>query len=229
MNSLLARVRSRDVSMDEARRNVRRLYSSLLAKIIDEQFTPIQSEVLTSMFEHNPKGVWKGPTPDLSVPVVVTAIARGGLLPGDACVDELALYGYRQKRLDCIMMNRTTDYTGHVSGVAVQGRKTGNSVKGAMVIFPDCVVATGCSMVKAQQIYEGMGGGAKRHIIVSLICTPRGAETIWTKFPDTIIYAVNVDPELDEHDYVLPGAGDMGNKLNGPSDLVITGLEQERA
>ncbi len=229
MNSLLARVRSKDVSMDEARRLVRRLYSFLLYTIMDVDFDHFETEIPTSMIEHNPKGVWKGPVTDYRVPVVVTAVARGGLLPGDACIDELALYGYKNMRLDCLMMNRTTDPNGHVTGVAVQGRKTGNSVKGAIVLYPDCMVATGGSMVKARDIYEDMGGSARRHIVASLICTPKGAETIWTKYPDTIIYTVNMDLELDDHDYILPGAGDMGNKLNGPSDLVITGLEQQKA
>ncbi len=223
---LLARVRSEDVASDEARQNVRQLYSHLTYEIVNDHLPQFKLEVRTSMFKYNPKGVWTGMAPDLRVPVVVTDIARGGMLPSETCINELSRLGF-QPRHDVILMNRTTDSSGHVNGVAVQGCKTGDSVKGAIVIYPDCMLATGGSVIKAIEINEKMTGPARCHIVIALICTRQGAENIWTKYPDTLIYTVNVDPELDEHDYILPGAGDMGNKLNGPSDLIITGLEQQ--
>lgn len=228
-NALLARVRGK-ISRDEARRLVRILYSWMMVEVVNRCFPTREVSIPTSMADsYGDDGVWHGTIPKPATQVVVLNIPRAGIVPAESVHDTLALLGIENVRADVMMMNRVSSPTdGHVTGVAVQGYKTGSSVQGAVVLYPDCMIATGASLLEAQRHYERLGGQALQHIVMALISAPRGLEAIAAAFPDTLIYTYAVDFGLTATDYILPGAGDMGEKLNGPSDACISqGVKQQ--
>lgn len=221
-DTLLARIRTDAMDKAGVRFTVGRLYQTLIKAAICNHAPKKDVAIPTSMAAYDPeRGIWRGQTLDTSVPIVISAIARGGLKPSDVVLDELAMYGFHNSRMDCLMLNRTTDpKDGHVTGVDIQGVKMGSSIEGAIVIYPDCMVATGGSLIKARAIYE-QHGRALKHIVCALICAPEGIAAVMNAYPDTWIYTVAVDVGLNDRQYILPGAGDMGNKSNGPSDFFV--------
>ncbi|MDO8626183.1 MAG: uracil phosphoribosyltransferase [Candidatus Magasanikbacteria bacterium] len=219
---MLARVRPKDASRDEARRWVRELYHLLTMEMINQLFLLREASVPTPLqTELGERGVWRGLVPNTQTSVVVTAIARGGLLPSDVVLDALTALGFENARMDILTMNRTTDATGHVNGVEIQGSKTGSTVNGAIVVYPDPMLATGGSLLRAVEHYASLPGTACWHVALSLIAAPEGAERFLNAIPNAHLFTGALDGGLTAYDYIWPGAGDMGNKLNGPSDAVI--------
>jgi uracil phosphoribosyltransferase len=138
-------------------------------------------------------------------------------------------------RQDHLFMSRTTDGDGHVSGVAWHDAKIGRDVDGRIVLFPDPMGATGASLVSALDHYKTrLEGTPARCIPMHLIVTPEYLRNVLRSHPETLIYALRVDrglsaPEvlatvpgtrwdeekgLDDHQYIVPGAGGVGEILN---------------
>ena len=51
--------------------------------------------------------------------------------------------------------------------------------------------------------------------IRSAVCAPPALQNLSDAFPDLIIYAGGIDPELDENGYIVPGLGDAGDRSFG--------------
>jgi uracil phosphoribosyltransferase len=122
-----------------------------------------------------------------------------------------------------------------VVGAGVGGAKIGGDVDGAIVLFPDPMGATGSSLSTAIELYKAkVPGEARRFICLNLIVTPEYLKRITTDHPDVAIYALRLDrgmspPEifdtvpgthwdresgLDENQYIVPGAGGLGEIMN---------------
>ena len=138
-------------------------------------------------------------------------------------------------RVDHIYMQRITDETGHVAGVETAGSKIGGSVDGATVIIPDPMAATGSSMAEVIDLYARRLDGTPAKIIVChLIVTPEYLRKIQSLPHHVTVCAMRVDrglsdPDvlasvpgtywervhgLDDHDYIVPGAGGLGELIN---------------
>ncbi len=82
------------------------------------------------------------------------------------------------------------------------------------VIIADPMLATGSTLLKVlDEVYKA--GRPKKVIVVSVISAPYGLNRVLSAFPDVIIYTVAVDPELNEHGYIVPGLGDAGDRAFG--------------
>lgn len=80
-----------------------------------------------------------------------------------------------------------------------------------LVLHP--MLATGNSAVAAvDRLKES---GAKRIRIVCLLATPRGIEKLRAHHPDVHVWTAAVDPELDAQGYIVPGVGDVGDRMYG--------------
>lgn len=80
-----------------------------------------------------------------------------------------------------------------------------------LVLHP--MLATGNSAVAAvDRLKES---GAKRVRIVCLLACPQGIETLHAHHPDVHIWTAAVDPELNEQGYIVPGVGDVGDRMYG--------------
>ncbi len=193
-------------------------------------------DVPTRMAESEPRAVLHEEYLDPEQKVIVVDVARGGMIPSHIFqLQLLELLPDEAIRVDHIYMQRITDETGHVAGVETAGSKIGGSVEGATIIIPDPMAATGASMAEVIDLYASrLEGTPARIIVCHLIVTPEYLRKI-TELPyDVTILAMRVDrglsdPDvleampgalwdrergLDDHDYIVPGAGGLGELIN---------------
>jgi uracil phosphoribosyltransferase len=168
--------------------------------------------------------------------VVTVGIARAGTIPSQIVYDLLnGLLDPSCVRQDHLFMSRTTDSQGHVTGATWHDAKIGRDVEGRTILFPDPMAATGSSLVSALDHYmtrlEGVPG---RCITMHLIVTPEYLRHVLTAHPHALVYALRLDRGmsddkvlatvpgthwaeergLDDHQYIVPGAGGIGEILN---------------
>jgi uracil phosphoribosyltransferase len=48
--------------------------------------------------------------------------------------------------------------------------------------------------------------------VVSIIASAPGVERVHREFPDVVIHAAAVDPELNDRKFIVPGLGDAGDR-----------------
>ena len=132
-------------------------------------------------------------------------------------------------------MSRTTDTQGHVTGATWHDAKIGRDVAGRTLLFPDPMAATGSSMVSALDHYKTrLEGVPATCITMHLIVTPEYLRNLLSAHPATLVYALRLDRGmsaddvlstmpgtrwseergLDDHQYIVPGAGGIGEILN---------------
>ena len=90
------------------------------------------------------------------------------------------------------------------------------SLDGKTLIIADPMLATGGSMELAYKAL--LSHGTPKHIhIASVIAAKEGIDHIRATFPDdkTTIWCGAIDPELNEHKYIVPGLGDAGDLCFG--------------
>jgi uracil phosphoribosyltransferase len=74
-------------------------------------------------------------------------------------------------------------------------------------------LATGNSAVAAvDRLKEA---GAKDVRLVSLLVTPQAANRLRAHHPDVHIWTAAIDDAIDEQGYILPGLGDVGDRMYG--------------
>lgn len=77
----------------------------------------------------------------------------------------------------------------------------------------DPMLATGGSAIEA--INQLKKRGIKAITFVCLVAAPEGVKSLHAQHPDVEIYAANLDRELNEQGYILPGLGDAGDRMFG--------------
>ena len=212
------------------------LYDWLLTAVCSRERATTQVDWPTRMEEFNAEGRYIGEVIDREQSVVVSSVARGGVLPGARWFAGLNyLLNPVKVRQDHIFMERVTDDDGHVSGVDVSGSKMGGPVDGATVFIPDPMGATGGSMVETMRIYSDQVAGTPRRLVsIHLIVTPEFLRRVMTDFPDARVYTIRLDRGLspadvladvpgarwdeerglNENQYIVPGAGGLGELMN---------------
>lgn len=117
----------------------------------------------------------------------------------------------------------------------MSGHKIGGPIQDAFVLIPDPMGATGGTVTRAVELYkEHVPGKAKKFISLHLVVTPEYIRRVSQEHPDIVIYALRLDrglsssqalnslpgtyPDeekgLNEKDYIVPGAGGIGEILN---------------
>ena len=90
------------------------------------------------------------------------------------------------------------------------------SVEGKTLIIADPMLATGGSMAAA---YEALlKTGTPKHVhIASVIATQEGIDVVCNAIGprDATIWCAAIDPEMNEHKYIVPGFGDAGDLCYG--------------
>jgi uracil phosphoribosyltransferase len=83
-----------------------------------------------------------------------------------------------------------------------------------IVIIADPMLATGHTLLKvADKVMER--GKPKRLVFFSVIATREGINYIAKKYPEAEFYTCAIDPELNDHGYIVPGLGDAGDRAFG--------------
>ncbi len=216
---------------------VANLYEYLVREVINVEFPKQLSAIKTRMAEHEgERGYWTGQIIDPETRAVTVNIARAGTLPSQVCFDFLnKTINPDLVRQDHVIMARTTDAEGHVTGAHFGESKIGGDVQDTIVLFPDPMGATGGSLSEAVTHYKNdVGGKAKKFININLIVTPEYLKRIKKDHPDVMVYAVRLDrgysdPEvlatkpgthwdkesgLNPVQYITPGGGGFGEIMN---------------
>ena len=83
-----------------------------------------------------------------------------------------------------------------------------------IVILVDPMLATGGSAADAITLLKNKYGC--RHIrLMNLVAAPEGIAHVQKEHPDVDIYVAAIDECLNDHDYIVPGLGDTGDRIFG--------------
>ena len=81
------------------------------------------------------------------------------------------------------------------------------------VFVVDPMLATGGSAIDA--ISQIKKRGATRIRFMCTIAAPEGLKALQEAHPDVQIYCAACDSHLNEHNYIVPGLGDAGDRIFG--------------
>ena len=90
------------------------------------------------------------------------------------------------------------------------------NMEDAVVMVLDPMLATGGSMELAYKAFITKGQ-PRRLIFASVIASQQGVKYLQKAFPgnEVELYTAAIDPELNEHKYIVPGLGDAGDLCYG--------------
>jgi uracil phosphoribosyltransferase len=234
--TLLARLCSHETVQPEVGRLLRFLYEKLAECVLAAEFPRARIDVPTRMVTSSPQAVVRGAGIAPHTKVVTVGIARAGTMPSQVVYDLLNdLLDPAGVRQDHLFMSRATDAQGRVTGATWHDAKIGRDVEGRVLLFPDPMGATGSSLVSALDHYKTrLEGKPAACIAMHLIVTPEYLKRVLKAHPDTLVYALRLDrglsaeeilatvpgtrwdeeQGLDGHQYIVPGAGGVGEILN---------------
>jgi uracil phosphoribosyltransferase len=140
----------------------------------------------------------------LSKPIVLVPILRAGLgmLDGiqravpDAAIGHIGLYR------DAETLRPVSYY-----------EKVPVNVAAAEVLLLDPMLATGNTACEAASILKAQGARSIQFLCV--VACPVGVQQFQRAHPDVPIITAAIDPELDNHGYIVPGLGDAGDRYFG--------------
>jgi len=232
----LARLCARETIQPEVGRLVAALYQRLAHVVLAAEFPRERVAVPTRMVIKSPEAVYRGIALDASTNCVTVGIARAGTMPSQVVYDLLnEVIDPAGVRQDHLFMSRKADAEGKVIGATWHDAKIGRDVEGRILLLPDPMGATGSSINSALTHYKTkLEGTPKLCITMHLIVTPEYIKNVLAEHPETVIYALRLDrglspppvlstvpgthwdeeKGLDEHHYIVPGAGGVGEILN---------------
>ena len=90
------------------------------------------------------------------------------------------------------------------------------ALEGKTLLLVDPMLATGSSMELAYRALLTKGKPAEVHL-VSIIASQQAVDNLMQLFPEDNItlWVAAIDPQLDEHAYIVPGLGDAGDLAYG--------------
>jgi uracil phosphoribosyltransferase len=140
----------------------------------------------------------------LAKPIVIVPILRAGLgmLDGilpivpDAAIGHIGLYR------DAETLRPVSYYDRLPVNIAA-----------AEVLLLDPMLATGNSACEAASILKAQGARSIQFLCV--VACSAGIKQFQSEHPDVPIITAAIDPELNDHGYIVPGLGDAGDRYFG--------------
>ena len=229
--SLLTRFSQEKTVQPELNLYLEKMYDVLLYSALNSLFKKEKTTVETRMGASLESVVLSN-----EMRVISVDLARAGIFPTHH-IHHILNYYFNpiNLRQDHFYVNRKVNEQGEVIGVNFSGSKIGGDKEGAYVLIPDPMAATGGSLSFVLDHYKnGVKGKELGFIALHLIITPEYIRKMQKEHPDLHIFALRVDrgastPEvlqtipgtnleeefgLNENDYILPGAGGVGEILN---------------
>ena len=110
-------------------------------------------------------------------------------------------------------ISQSDDFVVHIEYIASP------RLDGKTLLLVDPMLATGSSMELAYQALLTKGEPAHIHV-ASVVATPKAIETVCQHFPNekTTLWTCDIDQELNQHSYIVPGLGDCGDLLYGEKE-----------
>ena len=229
--SLLTEFSTKQMVQPQLNHNLEKMYEILLYGALTTLFPQIERTVTTRM------GVeLKAQTLDRETRIINVDLARAGIFPSHH-LHHLLNYYFNPSNLrqDHFYVNRKVNEKGEVDGVHCAGSKIGGDKEKAFVFFPDPMAATGGSLTFVLDHYKNeVPGKELGFVALHLIVTPEYIRRMKAEHPDLHIFSLRVDrgnssedvlktvpgthldreSGLNAHDYILPGAGGVGEILN---------------
>jgi uracil phosphoribosyltransferase len=234
--SLLSRACSPETGQPDVGRLVRMLYEMLARVVLAAELPRARVDVPTRMVSSHPEAVYRGLALARSTRTVTVGIARAGTMPSQVVFDLMNdVLDPALVRQDHLFMSRQTNDRGEVIGATWHDAKIGRDVGDRYVVFPDPMGATGSSMVSAVTYYNtALEGRPAKCIAMHLVVTPEYLRRVRAEHPDLVVYALRLDRGLspsavlrtepgthwdeerglNDHQYIVPGAGGVGEILN---------------
>lgn len=235
-SGILARLCSPDCHQPEINRLVHLLYTHLIGTVVEKEFEKENFQQTTRMTEYHPEQMLEGTRISTAQKAVCVNLARAGTFPSHICYDFLHFVLPPQNiRQDHIFAARITDDKLQVKGTHLGSHKIGGDIRGAHVLFPDPMGATGNTLVSSVSYYKTkIMGPVRKFIALHLIVTPEYLKNMVTHHPEVQIYALRLDrglsPEavlnstpgkfweqergLNDKQYIVPGGGGFGEIMN---------------
>lgn len=234
--TLLAHLSSPEPRLPEVLDLLRKLYHTLAQVVVAAEFPRGRIETQTRMYKLNGRAVWSGFGVRRDTKVVTAGVARAGTVPSQICFELLnEVLDPALVRQDHLFVSRRVDETGRVTGAGFADAKIGGDVDERILLIPDPMGATGGSMCEVVSHYKDVVAGKLLKIVaMNLIVTPEYVRRLTREHPDVVVYAFRLDRGLsdadvldtvpgthadrerglDEHQYIIPGAGGIGEVLN---------------
>jgi uracil phosphoribosyltransferase len=233
--SLIAKLGHKDTKHPMIMHLINQIYDGIFHDVVNQVMPRKDVEIETRMIDVEKEGVYRGPVINHETPVVCVDLARAGTVPSQIFFEKFNyLIDPDLVRQDHFYVNRVADETGKVTGACVSGSKIGGGIEDAYVFFPDPMGATGSTIIRAYNHYkEEVDGDAKKFIAVHMIVTPEYIRRVTKECPEIIIFAARLDRGLSSeealalrpgshagekglttNDYIVPGAGGIGEILN---------------
>ena len=236
LESLLARLCQPETKQPEINRLIEKIYLGLIESVVNHLFPHETQQLKTRMNEAHPSSLLTAPVFRSETKAISVNLARAGTFPSHLCYDFLhSILPADNIRQDHIFAARKTDEAQKVTGTFIGCMKIGGPKDNAYVIFPDPMGATGGTLVSAIDHYEKeVAGSATAYIAIHLIVTPEYLKKVSSHSKKIQVFALRVDrglssPEilntplgqhwdrekgLNEKQYIVPGAGGLGELLN---------------
>ncbi len=202
LNRYLKEIRSVEIQKDSMRfrRNLERI-GEIMAYEISRTLDYSPENVQT------PLGV--ATIPQVSDNIVISTILRAGLPFHNGFLNYFdnagnAFVSAYRKYKDALKFDIFIEY---IASPCLDGRT---------LIINDPMLATGSSMEMTYGALLTKGNPDKIHI-ATIIASQQAVDYIADHFPKekTTLWAAAIDPELDEHSYIIPGLGDAGDLAFG--------------
>lgn len=189
----LTRLRDRETSPAYFRQSVRRL-ATLLAYEATKDLAVAKTRVQTPLAETD--GV------ELAKRVGLVPILRAGLGMVDPVLDLVPTA--EVWHLGLYRDEATAKPVRYYDKLPAQ-----RPVDTAIVLDP--MLATGGSVMAALMTLREWGVGQVK--VVSLIASSEGVTAVAAQFPESQIYVCQIDPELNDQKFIVPGLGDAGDRI----------------
>lgn len=234
--SLMAKIGSPLTTQPLLTEYVKKAYHQLFVIVSNHLLPKKVIASSTRMIESHPEGQYVGEQISDETKIVCVDLARAGIIPSQLFYQE---YNYllnpQNIRQDHFYAARKTNDKNEVIGVDISGSKIGGDIDNAFVILPDPMGATGGTICHAIDHYKNfVDGHAKKFIAVHLVVTPEYIKRIQKEHSDVEVFAIRLDrgfsstralnslpgkfPDeeygLNKHQYIVPGAGGLGELLN---------------
>jgi uracil phosphoribosyltransferase len=202
LNQFLKEIRSVEIQNDSLRfrRNLERI-GEIMAYEISKQMAYEKEKVKT------PLGI--SPVNIIKENVVVATILRAGLPLHQGFLNyfdkaENAFVSAFREYSDSV------NFDIHIEYIASP------DLNNKTLIITDTMLATGSSMELAYKALLTKGKPAKVHI-ASVLATRFAVDYLLKQMPDDniILWTAAIDPDLNEHSYIVPGLGDAGDLAFG--------------
>lgn len=205
LNQYISEIRNIEVQNDRLRfrRNIERI-GEIMAYEISKTFNYSTKDICT------PLGIAPVNTPDNQL--VISTILRAGIPYHQGFLSyfdqaENAFVSAYRKYKD------TLKFDIHIEYIASP------RIDGKTLIITDPMLATGSSMELSYQAMLTKGHPAEIHV-ASIIASQQAIDHIKNVFPEekTTIWCAAIDPQINDHSYIVPGLGDAGDLAYGEKE-----------